>query len=82
MIKFTELCGKGFAYHSGDMVNDNAPAKTAEKCQVQCAATPSCKFWDFGEEFCRLRSNIGPRGKVAHSGYSFGAKYCKFGKTL
>ena len=76
-----DVCGTGFAYHSGAMVNDNAAAGTAEECQAQCAASSSCKFWDFGGKVCRLRSNSG-NGKVADSGSSYGTKNCEFGKKL
>ena len=63
------------------MVNDNAPAITAKECQAQCAALSTCNFWDFGEGFCRLRSDKGPEGKIEHWGYSFGTKNCRVGKT-
>ena len=80
-MQFPDVCGTGFAYHSGAMVNDNAAAGTAEECQAQCEASSSCKFWDFGGNVCRLRSNSGS-GKVADSGSSYGTKNCKFGKKL
>ena len=73
----TEHCGSNYAYHSGDMVNDNAQANTKTECQDQCARLSSCKFWDLGEGFCRLRSNSGT-GKEPHSGYFYGSKNCIF----
>ena len=76
-------CGTGFAYHYGTMVDHNAPAKTAKMCRQECEYLLSCKFWDFGEGFCRLRSDSGPKGKIADPfGYHFGTKNCIFGREV
>jgi len=79
--KTSENCGEGFAYHSGTMVNDNAPAKSPQECQQQCASLSTCKFWDLGEGFCRLRSEVGLKGLQAHLGYAYGSKNCLFEAT-
>ena len=71
-----DSCGTGYAYHSGDVVNENALWKTSEGCRKQCLGMLACNFWDYGKGYCRLRSNSGPRGKVAHTGYAYGTKYC------
>ena len=66
------------AYHSGIMVNDHAPASTAQQCLKQCNSFPNCLFWDFGDNFCRLRSNDG-NGIEESSSYFCGRKECTFG---
>ena len=79
---FLEHCGDGFAYHSGTMVNDNAPANSPKECQQQCVSLSTCEYWDFGEGYCRLRSNAGPKGLQASPGYAYGSKYCLFSKSV
>jgi len=76
--QFLEYCGKDFAFHSGTMVNNNAPATTPEECQQQCVSLSTCEYWDLGEGFCRLRSNAGAKGLEAHLGYAYGRKNCRF----
>ena len=80
--QFLEYCGKDFAFHSGTMVNNNAPATTPEECQQQCVSLSTCEYWDLGEGFCRLRSNAGAKGLEAHLGYAYGRKNCRFGKSI
>ena len=65
----------GYAYHSGQIVKDNAPAKNAAACLSQCNISPECKFWDFGQNYCRLHANGGNGLEIAES-YISGPKYC------
>ena len=65
----------GYAFHSGEMVNGNAPADTTAECLNQCNNEPECKFWEFGDDYCRLRSNDGNGAEVAES-YVSGPKFC------
>ena len=60
------------------MANDNAKAGNAEECLNQCNMSPECKFWDFGGNYCRLRSNNG-NGPEAAESYTSGKKYCNLG---
>ena len=78
---FQEVCKLGYAYHSGKMVNGNAPANNAEECLNQCNISPVCKFWDFGNHYCRLRINDGIGQQISRS-YTSGPKYCKFGTVF
>ena len=71
----------GFAYHSGTMVNDNTRASSPEKCLEDCNALASCKFWDYGDYTCRLRSDAG-KGKEPASGYLSGTRNCIFSKMV
>ena len=64
------------------MVNDNAPAKSPQECQQQCASISTCEYWDLGVGICRLRSEAGPKGLQAHTGYAYGSKNCLFGKRV
>ena len=80
-ICFQELCKLGYAYHSGKMVSENTPANNASECLNQCDISPDCKFWDFGDNHCRLRSNNGNGPEVAES-YTSGQKYCLLGMIL
>ena len=75
------VCGTAYAYHSGKMLNDNAPARNPQDCLSKCKTWMGCKFWDFGDGFCRLRSNDGNGAEVA-AGYTFGSNNCFFGKYL
>ena len=71
----------GYAYHSGKIINDDAPAKNSQECLNQCKLEEGCKFWDFGDGFCRLRSNHGNGAEVGE-GYTFGSDSCFFGKFI
>lgn len=75
------VCGNDYAYHSGKMLNDNAPANNPQECLSECKAWVGCKFWDYGEGFCRLRSNDGNGAEVA-VGYVFGPGNCFFGNLI
>ena len=75
------VCAMGYAYHSGKMINDDAPAKNPQECLNQCKLVSGCKFWDFGDGFCRLRSNHGNGAEVG-VGYTFGSDSCFFGKFI
>ena len=57
------------------MENNNAPATTARQCLTQCNILSTCQFWDFGNGYCRLRSNEGQGPEVA-KWYLGGAKHC------
>ena len=72
-------CGSEKAYHSGSMFKDySSPEVTdASQCLDKCNSDSSCKFWDYGEGWCRLRSDSG-QGEEKANGYSFGAKNCIF----
>jgi len=70
-------CGENMAYHSGRMVDDNADANSDIQCRDACNAHRRCDFWDFGDGFCRLRSNDGG-GAEPHNHYSYGTKFCYF----
>ena len=72
----TEFCNFGKAYNAGTMVNDNAPANNAADCWNQCNILSNCKFWDFGDNICRLRSNDGGGPKLANS-FAYGQKNCQ-----
>ena len=61
------------------MLNDNAPANNPQECLSECKSWVGCKFWDFGDGFCRLRSSDGNGAEVA-VGYVFGSGNCFFGK--
>ena len=64
------------------MVNDNAPANSSQECQQQCVSLSTCEYWDFGDNSCRLRSNVGVDGLVPYLGYAYGIKNCSFGKSV
>ena len=72
-------CGSGKAYHSGSMFKDySTPSlSNANQCLDKCNSDNACKFWDYGDGWCRLRSNSGDGEQLAN-GYSFGSKNCKF----
>ena len=69
-------CGSFCAYHSGKMENNNAPATTARQCLTQCNILSTCQFWDFGNGFCRLRSEQGSNGREPDGKSSCGQKDC------
>ena len=52
-------------------------ASTASDCLARCNDEPQCKFWDYGQKICRLRSNPGS-GPIKDDGYSYGSKNCIF----
>ena len=81
-LYFLEICGNGFAYHSGTMINVNAEADSSETCSDECLKNEDCAFWDYEDSagICRLRSNAG-NGKETASGYSYGEKNCNIGKS-
>jgi len=75
----TVYCGYNHAYHSGFMVDDSAPATTAEECRDLCTTTADCLYWDFdGSTFCRLRGEDGTTGATYEAGYTYGMKGCVF----
>ena len=78
---FEGHCKLGYAYHSGKLAIDNAPANDASECLNQCNISPDCKFWDFGDNTCRLRSNSG-NGPAEAKSYTSGQKYCILGMVL
>jgi len=77
------MCGSDMAYHGTDMVNDDANATTAIECRSACQDDPKCEFWDFGDNYCRLRPNsIDTFWGLTHSkGYTYGAKNCLFSRN-
>jgi len=70
-------CGSEKAYHSGSMVKDYSIVTDAYQCLGKCNSDSSCKFWDFGDGWCRLRSDSGQGEETAY-GYLFGEKNCNF----
>ena len=80
-LQFDEVCKFDYAYHSGKMVDGNAPARNADECLNQCNIAPDCMFWDFGHGYCRLRSNDGNGQQISWS-YTSGPKYCKLGTEI
>ena len=61
------------------MVNGNADANNAKECLDRCNNDVNCMFWDYGDGYCRLRSDSG-NGPTAYSGYEYGTKGCSYGK--
>jgi len=75
----SDECQEGIAYHSGPMVNGNAPADNANECTNQCSLEADCHYWDFAADgHCRLRSHRGEAGAQADSSSVAGAKGCSF----
>ena len=70
-------CNKGQAYHSGELFEDYSTVVNAEQCLDKCNSAAACKFWDFGEGWCRLRTNSG-NGPQVDNRYTSGPKYCIF----
>ena len=64
------------------IINDNAPANYPQQCHNLCVLLSTCKFWDFGESICRLRSNAGPKGLEEDRGFAYGSKNCRLGKSV
>lgn len=73
-----EECQQGIGYHSGPMIDGNAPASNAEQCNNQCSARAGCEFWDWSGDHCRLRSEAGGSGAQADSSSVGGALGCTF----
>ena len=53
------------------------------ECLQKCNSDDTCKFWDYGEGYCRLSSNSGNGPKsvptdAAGDDYIYGAKKCRF----
>lgn len=57
------------------MVVGNAPAENAKQCLEECNSLSTCAFWDFGYNYCRLRSDAGNGQEVAQ-GHNCGSKNC------
>ena len=72
-------CGNGKAYHSGLKIKELHSDKVDHpyECLRKCNSEESCKFWDYGQGWCRLRSTSG-EGPQDDSRYSYGTKNCKF----
>ena len=52
-------------------------------CLQKCNSHDSCKFWDYGEGYCRLSSDSGNGPQSVHTDaagydYKYGAKKCIF----
>ena len=75
------VCGFGYAYHNGAIVDGNAPADDETECLHQCNILPACEFWDFGNGFCRLRSDEGS-GPMNATSFAYGPKNCYFGTNI
>ena len=94
-----EECGTGKAYHSGTLVeaydiSDDKHLTHPYVCLQRCNSDISCKFWDYGEGYCRLSSDSGNgpksvqrirtapharRGRAAaDNDFDYGARKCKF----
>ena len=74
----SSVCSWGYSYESGTIINGDAPANNAQQCLNQCNAEQQCKFWDFGNNHCRLYSDKGDGPDPAVL-YDFGAKNCVYG---
>ena len=61
------LTNQGTFYHP--------QVKNAMECQTKCKSIWECKFWDYGEQTCRLRSESG-NGPQPDVSYTSGAKNC------
>ena len=59
------------------MLTDYSTVLDQKECSEKCNSEYSCKFWDFGEGWCRLRTNSG-NGPQSDTKYSSGAKHCTF----
>ena len=77
-ILFLETkCEHGQAYHSGALLSDYTNVVDEKQCLEKCNAADSCRFWDFGVGWCRLRTNSGD-GPQLDNKYSSGPKNCLF----
>ena len=70
-----EKCDQGKAYHSGALFSDYTNVVDETECLEKCNSVDSCKFWDFGEGWCRLRTDSG-NGPQSDSRYTSGPKNC------
>ena len=57
------------------MLSDYTNIVDETECLEKCNLADSCKFWDFGEGWCRLRTNSG-NGPKMDSRYTSGPKNC------
>ena len=95
-----EECGIGKAYYSGTMIeaydikDAKHPVTHPYVCLQKCNSDVSCKFWDYGEGYCRLSSDSGNGPKLvpkirampnarrgrdaAVDDFDYGARKCKF----
>ena len=72
-------CSWGYSYEEqGTVINDDAPVNNAQQCLNRCNAMQQCKFWDFGNNHCRLYSDVFD-GPEADELYEFGTKNCVYG---
>ena len=72
-----EKCNQGQAYHSGMLLADDSNVVDEKECLEKCNSEDSCKFWDFGEGWCRLRTDAG-NGPQVDNKYTSGPKNCIF----
>lgn len=72
-------CLNEAAFHSGHMVNGNAPASNADECSRQCLLQADCLYWDYGQRYCRLRDGSGSQGSIHSPGYISGERGCLLG---
>ena len=70
-------CNEGQAYHSGALLTDSPNVVDEKECLEKCNSADSCKFWDFGEGWCRIRTDAG-NGPQVDNGYTSGPKNCIF----
>ena len=84
IYKGTPVCTPGYAYHKGNMVNDDADASTSKECLNQCNRVENCKFWDFDtkKRTCRLRSDSGGAGRIVSQSHYGGHKFCDWGRLV
>ena len=78
-VLLSSACSWGYSYEEqGTIINGDNPANNAQQCLNQCNEIQQCKFWDFGNNQCRLYSGDG-NGPKPDEHYEFGAKNCVFG---
>ena len=79
IVLFRDTCLIDYAFHSGSMVNGDAPASTQEECQIECQKDPNCEYWDFdiSVSICRLRDAFG-NGPEYDLNHVSGAKNCEY----
>ena len=70
-----EGCKEGQAYHSGELFEDYSNVRDEKECLEKCNSADRCRFWDFGEGWCRLRTNSG-NGPQVDRKYVSGQKNC------
>ena len=75
----SSACSWGYSYvEQGTIINGDAQANNAQQCLNKCNAIQQCRFWDFGNNRCRLYSDFGD-GPEADELYEFGVKNCVYG---